>query len=92
MENSSRVAMKCKFIKNTYALWLATEIYKSLADINPDLMKPYFVIKEMLCNLQNGCALKLPSGNSTYYGINSAFFRACYCEIGYHSPSSKVSH
>ena len=26
---------------------LATEIYKSLADINPDFMKPYFIIKEM---------------------------------------------
>ena len=26
---------------------LATEIYKSLADINPDFIKPYFVIDEM---------------------------------------------
>ena len=50
---------------------LATEIYKSLADINPDFMKPYFIIKEMPYNLRNGCALKLPSVNSTYYGTNS---------------------
>ena len=56
---------------------LATEIYKSLADINPDFMKPYFIIKEMPYNLGNGCTLKLPSANSTYYGINSARFRAC---------------
>ena len=55
---------------------LATEIYKSLADINPDFMKPYFIIKEMPYNLRNGCALKLPSANSTYYGINSVLFRA----------------
>ena len=48
---------------------LATEIYKSLADINPDFMKPYFKIKEMPYNLRNGYALKL-STNSTYYGIN----------------------
>ena len=41
---------------------LATEIYKSLADINPDFMKPY---------------LKLPSANSTYCGINSVLFRVC---------------
>ena len=34
---------------------LATEIYKSLADINPDFMKPHFTIKEMLYDLQNGC-------------------------------------
>ena len=56
---------------------LATEIYKSLADINLDFMKPYFKIKEMPYNLRNGYVLKLPSGNSTYYGINSVMFRAC---------------
>ena len=56
---------------------LATEIYKSLADINPDFMKPYFKIKEMPYNLRNGYALKLPSTNSTYYGINLVLFRAC---------------
>ena len=56
---------------------LATEIYQSLADMNPDFMKPYFIIKEMPYNLRNGCALKLPSTNSTYYGINSVLFRAC---------------
>ena len=28
-------------------------------------------------NLRNGCALKLPSANSTYYGINSVLFGAC---------------
>ena len=36
---------------------LATEICKSLADINPDFMKPYFITKEMPYNLRNGCAL-----------------------------------
>ena len=56
---------------------LATDIYKSLADINPDFMKPYFKIKEMPYNLRNGYALKLPSTNSTYYGINSIRFRTC---------------
>ena len=56
---------------------LAAEIYKSLADKNPDFMKPYFIIKEMPYNLRNGCALKLPSANSTCYGINSVLFRAC---------------
>ena len=49
---------------------LATEIYKSLTDINPDFMKPCFIIKEMHYNLRNGCALKLPSANFTYYGID----------------------
>ena len=27
---------------------LATEIFKTLSDINPDLMKPYFKIKKCL--------------------------------------------
>ena len=56
---------------------LATKIYNKLADINPDFMKPRFKIKEMPYNLRNGNALKLPSTNSTYYGINSVLFRAC---------------
>ena len=56
---------------------LATEICKSSGDINRDFMKPCFIIKEMPYNLRNGCALKLPSANSTYYGINSVLFRAC---------------
>ena len=44
---------------------LATEIYKSLTDVNPDFMKNYFPIEE------------IPSARSTYYGINSIHFRAC---------------
>ena len=56
---------------------LATEIYKSLADIHPDFMKPYFKIKKIPYDLRNGYALKLPSTNSMYYGINSVQFRAC---------------
>ena len=64
-------------IHQKHLLASATEIYKSLADINPDFMKLYFIIKEMPYNLRNGCALKLQSANSTYYEINSVFFRAC---------------
>ena len=56
---------------------LATEIYKSLADINPDFLKPYFIIREMPYNLRNGRALKLPSTNPAYYGITSVLFRTC---------------
>ena len=51
---------------------LATEIYKSLADINPDFMKPYFKIKEIPYNLRNGYALKLPSTNSTYMELTQS--------------------
>ena len=54
--------MKYQFIKSTYTL--VTEICKSVADINPDFMNQCFIMKEMLYNLRNGCALKLPSANS----------------------------
>ena len=37
---------------------------KTLADINPNFMKPYFIIKEMPYDLRNGYILKLPSANS----------------------------
>ena len=57
---------------------LATEIYKSLTDINPDFMKPYFIIKELPYNLRNGYALKLPLANSTYYGINLSSFQSIF--------------
>ena len=33
---------------------LATEVFKSLPDINPDFIKSYFTIKEILYYLQNG--------------------------------------
>ena len=65
---------------------LATEIHKDLADINPVFVKPYFIIKGIPYNIRNGCALKLPSANCTYYGINSVLFRASLFGIGYHSP------
>ena len=39
---------------------LSTKTCRSSADINPDFKKLYFVIKEMLHNLRNGCVLILP--------------------------------
>ena len=56
---------------------LATEVFKSLADLNPDFMKSYFTIKEIPYCLRNGNFLKIPSARSTRYGTNSILFRAC---------------
>ena len=56
---------------------LATEVFKSLADINPDFMKSYFTIKERPYCLQNGNFLKLPPARSTRYEANSILFWAC---------------
>ena len=55
---------------------LATEIYKSLTDVNRDFMKNYFSIKEIPYSLRNGSVLKIPSTRSTYYGTNSIHFHA----------------
>ena len=44
---------------------LATEIYKSVTDENPDFMKNYFSIKEIPYSLRNGSVLKIPSTRCT---------------------------
>ena len=56
---------------------LDTEVFKSLADINPDFMKSYFAIKEILYCLWDWNFLKIPSARSTSYAANSILFRAC---------------
>ena len=54
--------------------YLATEVFKSLADLDPDFMKSYFTIKETPYFLRNGNFLKIPSACSTRYGTNSILF------------------
>ena len=56
---------------------LATEVFKSLADLNPDFMKSYLTIKEMPYCLRNGNFLKIASARSTRYGTNLILFPAC---------------
>ena len=53
---------------------LATEVFKSLPDLNPDFMKSYFTIKEIPYCLRNGNFLKIPSARSERYGTNSIPF------------------
>ena len=40
---------------------LTTEIYKSLTDLSPEFIKPFFTVKELPYNLRNGHILNLPS-------------------------------
>ena len=49
---------------------LATEIYKSLTDVNPDFIKNYSSIKKIPYSLRNGSVLKIPSTRSTCSGTN----------------------
>ena len=55
---------------------LICEVCKSLNKSNPEFMWSYFIFKNITYNIRNG-PLKLPNAKSTYYGINSVYFRAC---------------
>ena len=52
MTNCFYAAMQWQFIKSSGVYLLATDVLKSLADINPDFMKSYFTIKEIPYCLQ----------------------------------------
>ena len=60
---------------------LATELFKSLAEINPDFMKSYFTIKKYPGASEMEILLKTPSSPSTLtsarHKTNSILFRAC---------------
>ena len=64
---------------------LPAEIYKYLADINPHFMKPYFKIKEMPYDLQNGNALKLLSAIPRFMESTQFCSEHVYCGIDCHS-------
>ena len=55
---------------------LICEVFKSLNNLNPEFMWSYFTFKYITYNVRNGPLLKLPNAKSTYYGINSVYFRA----------------
>ena len=52
-------------------------IFKSLNNLNPEFMWPYFVFKNITYSVRKGPLLRLSAAKSTSYGINSALFRAC---------------
>ena len=62
---------------------LTTEVYKSLTDVNPDFMKNYFSIKEILYSLRNDNVLKIPSTRSTYYELIQFISMHVYCGISF---------
>ena len=54
---------------------LATEVYKSLTNLNPEFMWPFFKNKSIPYNLRNGNICILPPTQSSHYVINSVQFR-----------------
>ena len=53
---------------------LAIEVYKSLTNLNPEFMWPFFKNKSIPYNLRNGNICILPPARSSHYGINSVQF------------------
>ena len=54
---------------------LAIEVYKFLANMNPEFTWPFFKKKSIPYNLRNGSICILPPARSAHYGINSEQFR-----------------
>ena len=54
---------------------LTIEVYKSLTNLNPEFMWPFFKNKSIPYNLRNGNIYILPPARSSHYGINSVQFR-----------------
>ena len=54
---------------------LAIEVYKSLRNLNPEFMWPFFKNKFIPYSLRNGNICILPPARSSHYGINSVQFR-----------------
>ena len=68
---------------------ITTVIYKSFKDLSPELIKPFFTVKEIPYDLRNGHILNLPSARTTYYGTNSILFSYLVC---YQTTSSSSIH
>ena len=54
---------------------LAIEVYKSLTNLNPEFIWPFFKNKPILYNLRNGNISILLPARSSHYGLNSVQFR-----------------
>ena len=54
---------------------LAIDVYKSLANLNPEFIWPFFKNKSIPYNLRNGNICILPPARWSHYGINSVQFR-----------------
>ena len=62
-------------IHQKHLRYLAIEVYKSLAKLNPGFMWNFFERNHIPYNLRRGDLLLLPPAKSTRYGVNSLNFR-----------------
>ena len=61
-------------IRQKHLKHLAIEVYKSLTNLNPEFMWPFFKKKSIPYNLRNGNICILPPARSSHCGINSVQF------------------
>ena len=57
------------------------EVYKSLTNLNPEFMWPFFKNKSIRYNLKYGNICILSPARSSHYGINSVQFRGSLLRI-----------
>ena len=62
-------------IHQRHLKFLAIEVYKSLMNINPELMWEFFNKNPVQYNLRKGGLVYLPPATFSCYGINSLAFR-----------------
>ena len=62
-------------IHQNHLHFLATEIFKSVNNLNLQFMWNYFSFKPILCELRKGNAMHFSPAGSTWHGINNFLFR-----------------
>ena len=55
--------------------FLATEVYKSINNLNPQFMRNYFNFSTLTYKLRKGNKVNLPETRTCHYGISSLLFR-----------------
>ena len=63
-----------QYTRNIY-IFLATEVYKSVNNLNPQFMWNYFNFSTLPYKLRKGNKVNLPETRTCRYGINSLLFR-----------------
>ena len=63
-------------IHTKHLYFLMIETYKSVNKLNPEIMWDTIENKNVRYSLRSGSTLKLPSNNTTHFGLNSLKFRA----------------
>ena len=53
------------------------EVYKTLQNVNPSVMKEIFVRKDLPHNLRNNLPMRIPKVRTSSYGIESLSFLEC---------------